>query len=414
MNEDKDDDEDVQNGTEVPRPADNPWLFRFAALTAVATFALIGIGGLVTSKGAGMAVPDWPTSYGYNMFLLPISMWQGGIFYEHTHRLAASVVGMLTAILAGWIWARGTTGGVRRAGLCAIVLTLGLLGVRRQEVFFTAAALAFVLIVFSAVRLVRMTQPLRWSAAIAFGAVVVQGVLGGLRVTAMKDEIGIVHGMLAQLFLTLLALIAMLTTRWWENMFGIREPIEPSPKARRMFLWVTVLIFLQLGLGATMRHQHAGLAVPDFPLAHGRAYPRTDAASVAAYNSRRLDVRDPKPVTAAHIHVHMAHRAMAVTVLAGVFGCVWTLRKQLGRAHLFTHLAWVWFGLVCVQALLGAVTVWSNKAADVATAHVLTGAAGLVLGALLTVCLHRLTVARINAHALVQLGQDEAAVRKDE
>lgn len=65
----------------------------FARFTALATLGLIGLGGLVTSHGAGMAVPDWPTTYGYNMFLFPVSQWVGGIFYEHTHRLWASVVG---------------------------------------------------------------------------------------------------------------------------------------------------------------------------------------------------------------------------------------------------------------------------------------------------------------------------------
>ena len=71
-------------------PRTTPGLHRFAVLTAVATLGLVGIGGLVTSHGAGMAVPDWPNTYGYNMFFFPISQWVGGIFYEHTHRLAAS------------------------------------------------------------------------------------------------------------------------------------------------------------------------------------------------------------------------------------------------------------------------------------------------------------------------------------
>jgi hypothetical protein len=77
-----------------PGSAGSPWF------TAVATLGLIALGGLVTSHGAGMAVPDWPTTYGYNMFLFPISQWVGGIFYEHTHRLYASGVGLLTVVLA--------------------------------------------------------------------------------------------------------------------------------------------------------------------------------------------------------------------------------------------------------------------------------------------------------------------------
>ena len=88
------------------RTQNNPWLKRFAAFTALSTLGLIVIGGLVTSHGAGMAVPDWPTTYGYNMFLFPISQWVGGIFYEHTHRLVASGVGLLTTILAVWLWVK--------------------------------------------------------------------------------------------------------------------------------------------------------------------------------------------------------------------------------------------------------------------------------------------------------------------
>ena len=86
-------------------PSDHhPWLHRFAVLTALATLALLGVGGVVTSKGVGMAVPDWPTSYGYNMFALPFKFWKGGVLFEHSHRLVASGVGLLTTILAVWLW----------------------------------------------------------------------------------------------------------------------------------------------------------------------------------------------------------------------------------------------------------------------------------------------------------------------
>src|SRR5271170_570762 len=95
----------------------SPWFHRFALLTAAATLALLSVGGLVTSHGAGMAVPDWPNTYGYNMFFFPTSQWLGGIFYEHTHRLAASAVGFLTTILALWLFGRSARPFMRRAGL---------------------------------------------------------------------------------------------------------------------------------------------------------------------------------------------------------------------------------------------------------------------------------------------------------
>ena len=75
---------------------------------------------MVTSQGVGMSVPDWPTTYGYNMFLFPISKWVGGIFYEHTHRLVASWVGFLTVILAVWLWFKEERRWLRWLGVAAL------------------------------------------------------------------------------------------------------------------------------------------------------------------------------------------------------------------------------------------------------------------------------------------------------
>src|SRR5215218_9380040 len=85
-------------------PNAQSWLNRFVWLLTAATLFLICSGGMVTSKGVGLAVPDWPTTFGYNMFLFPVSQWVGGIFFEHTHRLIASTVGLLTIVLALWLW----------------------------------------------------------------------------------------------------------------------------------------------------------------------------------------------------------------------------------------------------------------------------------------------------------------------
>ena len=134
-------------------------LHRFAVLTAMATLGLVGIGGLVTSHGAGMAVPDWPNTYGYNMFFFPVSQWVGGIFYEHTHRLVASGVGLLTVVLALWLYGRSarpvmrwgglillaaresaTGGGSPADGRMALVLGLGGSGVALAQAGFGRAA----------------------------------------------------------------------------------------------------------------------------------------------------------------------------------------------------------------------------------------------------------------------------------
>ncbi|MEO8427564.1 MAG: COX15/CtaA family protein [Verrucomicrobiota bacterium] len=320
----------------MTRSDNNPWLNRFAVLTAIATLALIGIGGLVTSHGAGMAVPDWPTTYGYNMFLFPISQWVGGIFYEHTHRLAASFVGLLTAVLSAWIWLKESRAWVR------------------------------------------------WLGLIAFFGVVFQGVLGGLRVTLYKDEIGIFHALLAQLFLVLVSVIALVTSRWWQTQVGALGTLRISRGLRQLFVLTTLVILIQLVLGATMRHQHAGLAIPDFPLAYGKIWPPMDAITVEAMNQTRLDTRDFRPISAFHIGVHMAHRLGALLVLVAVAGCCLTIHRCAPHATLLAKMCRSWFVLILFQAALGALTIWRNKPADVATLHVVFGAVILVAGAQLT------------------------------
>src|SRR3989344_1519747 len=114
----------------MTRSENNPWLCRFSILTALRSLFLIGVGGVVTSKGVGLAVPDWPTTYGYNMFLFPFSKMVGGIFYEHSHRLAGSVVGLLTFALAVWLSCKESRKWLRTLGWVAFVTVVlqGVLG----------------------------------------------------------------------------------------------------------------------------------------------------------------------------------------------------------------------------------------------------------------------------------------------
>src|SRR5438309_2105396 len=183
--------EDRMNRT---RPArSTTWLNRFAWLTAVATLFLICSGGMVTSKGVGLAVPDWPTTFGYNMFLFPASKWIGGILFEHTHRLIASTVGFLTIILAVWLWFSESRRWVRMLGVTAVI------------------------------------------------AVILQGVLGGLRVTMLKEEIGIFHACLAQAFFGLVVIIALVTSRAWRTPVTITGNKQ---NLRRIALITTALIYL--------------------------------------------------------------------------------------------------------------------------------------------------------------------------
>jgi len=327
----------------MTRSTNNPWLARFSVFTVLATFVLIGAGGIVTSKEAGMAVPDWPNSYGYNMFLFPVSQWVGGIFFEHVHRLAASGVGFLTLILAGWLWCKEARSWMRTLGFVAVF------------------------------------------------AVILQGVLGGLRVVLKLDHLGIPHAALAQAFLCLLVAISVFLSQWWQNLTpAIAELSAASATRLRGFVIVTtVMIFVQLMLGASMRHQHAGLAVPDFPLAYGKVWPATDANSIDLYNRTRTDIRDFKPITAAQIYLHMTHRIMALVILLHVALCYVKARK-MGSGPGFRRLTGGWLALILLQAVLGIVTVLKNKPADIATAHVVVGAASLAFGALISMMLVRL------------------------
>lgn len=181
------------------------WPHRLALLTAGATLPLLVMGGLVTSQGAGLAVPDWPTTFGYNMFLFPWSKMVGGIFYEHSHRLIGSIVGLLTIALALVLWIREP---------------------RRW---------------------------LRWLGTVALMAVVVQGVLGGLRVILVQSTLAIVHAAFAHAFFALVVSLVLLTSREW------RDPPQKvlasdASQLKRLSILTTGVIYVQLLFGAVLRH----------------------------------------------------------------------------------------------------------------------------------------------------------------
>ena len=295
------------------------------------TILLICSGGMVTSKNVGLAVPDWPTTFGYNMFLFPVSKWVGGILFEHTHRLMGSVVGFLTIILAVWLWLSEDRQWVRNLGV------------------------------------------------IALGGVILQGILGGLRVTMMKDEIGIFHACIAQAFLGLLVVIALVTTNFWRTLAN--ERIDPQEFAliKTLAITITIAIYVQLALGATMRHQHRDLAILDFPTANGAWIPDTGAAALAKINAWR-DTRGLSNVTAFQIWLQMAHRFLALMIAIAVIAFCIRVRRDAPRFAALKRLSIFWVTLIGCQIALGAWTIWSNKAADVATAHVALGAVMLSFG----------------------------------
>jgi cytochrome c oxidase assembly protein subunit 15 len=364
-------------------------LHRCALLVALATFILLIAGGLVTSHGVGMAVPDWPNSYGYNMFFFPVSNWVGGIFYEHTHRLIASAVGMLTGILTLWLYGRKSrpvsrwTGAFLLAGGGLIMVASS---TRMQDgIVLSVLGLPLLLMSFIWPRSEPAPRWLRRLGLAAFVAVILQGILGGLRVVLLKDGLGIFHAVLAQLFFVLVSLLALFTSPWWWKVISQHEgaaTLGAGPLVRFWFFAGTSLIFAQLILGATMRHQHAGLAVPDFPLAYGKLWPAMDPKSVGSYNCQRIEVTTANPITAFQIGLHMAHRCLGFAIFACVSAAALVVRRRLGSQNVLSKLALFWNGLIALQIGLGAATIWSNKAADVATAHVMVGALSLTVGAI--------------------------------
>lgn len=189
----------------------NHWLHRFACLLAFATFLLIVAGANVTSHRAGLSVPDWPTTYGRFMFSFPISKWVGNIRYEHVHRLIASVVGMLTVALAFWLVRKEPRRWVRRSGITAL------------------------------------------------GVVIAQGVLGGLTVKLMlPPPISIAHASLAEAFLCITMALALVTSERWMQASPAIETVN-ARLIRRFALASTIAIYLQIILGATIRHSESGV-----------------------------------------------------------------------------------------------------------------------------------------------------------
>jgi heme a synthase len=192
-------------------------LHRYTLGLAAATLVLIFVGGLVTSTGSGLAVPDWPLSYGK---LFPPMV--GGVLFEHGHRMVAAAVGFLTFVLAVWVWRRPTRPWVRRLATLALVVVIG------------------------------------------------QGVLGGITVLfLLPPAVSIAHAGLAQVFFCLtIALVAVTSPAWTEERTRIADP-----GIRRLANATTAVVYGQILLGAWMRHTGSGLAIPDFPLAYGRLVP---------------------------------------------------------------------------------------------------------------------------------------------
>lgn len=312
----------------------NKWLHRFAALTAVVAVGLIIAGATVTSTGSGDAVPDWPLSYGT---LAPPMI--GGILFEHSHRLIAGLTGILIAILAFWLWQKESR------------------------------------------RLVR------WMGMIALAAVVVQAVLGGLRVLIVSTEsvqdvamqltgnasiestrilITIAHAALAQTVFSLIFAIAVMTSKYWQRGNPADRLQTGKSTIKKFSLAIAALIFVQLILGALVRHTGAGLIIPDFPLSFGKIIP--------PFGHLPHNPNAPFPLTEFEltfkVALQFAHRMLAFIILGSVI-YFYSKYRRVAQYAIFAKLL---LAFTVLQVSLGALNIWTGKSVYTTVLHVAVGA----------------------------------------
>ncbi|HQR68576.1 MAG TPA: COX15/CtaA family protein, partial [Thermoanaerobaculia bacterium] len=266
-----------------------------ARAVAAAVFLLLVAGALVTSTESGLAVPDWPLAYGR---LMPPMV--GGILYEHGHRMVAALVSFFVGLEAGVL----------------------LWGERRR--------------------------PVRRLGLLAFGAILTQALLGGLTVLLLlPPAVSSAHAGLAQIVFALTAAIAWVTSRAWTSGDLTRGVgAADLPDLSRAFAWTAAAaagVYLQILLGAVMRHTGAGLAIPDFPLAFGRLVP--DGAGFARPG----------------VPIHFAHRVGAVVASVLVLLALRASLRLKDRVPAAGTLAGLWAAALALQVTLGTFSVWTRK-----------------------------------------------------
>jgi len=279
-----------------------PWLRRFTKFVAASTLFLIFAGAMVTSTGSGLAVPDWPLSYG---MLMPPMV--GGIFYEHGHRMIAATVGLLTVLQAVWLQISARKRFLKVLGWCSV------------------------------------------------GAVIAQGVLGGLTVLfLLPPAISIAHAGLAEIFLCLNVSVAFFASQSFARMRAMEKGDAPIAGATALVL----IVYAQILIGALMRHLGAGLAIPTFPL------PLVPPSGTLA------------------VLVNYAHRIGALVVAITIVA-LFIRMLRFDVRHPLRQLATLLLLVVGVQILLGGYTIWSAKQPVITSLHVVTGALTLALSLML-------------------------------
>ena len=303
-----------------------PALAAFAAVGAVWVFVLVTLGAFTTSIGAGMVFPDWPLSNGS----INPEGWLSDVskFAEHSHRLTGMIMGFITIGIAVWLWRREERRWLRHLGLWAL------------------------------------------------GIVILQGVIGGQRVTlnaidvpgfhmSLGEMLRIPHGILAQVYVCMLFAIAVALSRTW-----IERTLPLGPLVRQAGIICCVLLFVQLAVAATMRHNHAGLAIYTFPRStlEGHWLPQQWNFGVS---------------------IHFAHRVMAVVLAIALTVLAWAVRRDRASTLGMKAGASALISLLVLQILLGALIIQSRRSAETTTGHVVVGALTLAVTFWITWLAHR-------------------------
>lgn len=317
----------MASSTAQPAPVRyRPALAWFAALGAAWVFVLITLGAFTTSIMAGMVFPDWPLSNGSinpRGWLVNVAM-----FAEHSHRLTGMVMGLITIILAVWLWRAETRGWLRKLGWTALALVIlqGLIGGKR--VLLNALAVP------------------------------------GFEMT-LGQMLRIPHGILAQIYVCALIAIATGLSRGW---IEHRAPVATG--VRRAGVICMGLLLVQLTIAAAMRHNLAGLAIPTFPLS------TAEGGLLPAHWEYRVTL-------------NFLHRAMAVVLMVALLWFAIKLWRDRHASLAMRNGASLMLGLLVMQILLGAHVVWQLREPHVTTAHVVCGALLLATTFWLTCLAHR-------------------------
>ena len=363
----------------------NPWLSLLAKLCVLATLALILIGGMVTTSGAGMAASTAPH---VNGTLINPSGWfsDPALRLEHGHRLAAMTVALLTGILCAGLWRNWLAFAVAiiLMGLAdAIGHPLHLSPALIAQLRIWPAMILFVALILAGARR-REESPgaEQWMALIAYVAVGLQALMGTLRVNletsgdfAAATNLRTFHGVFAQAFLALIVVLAARLSPVWREI-SQRSRIEAAPKIRRMAIAALALYFAQLACAAYLRHRGLGLVIATWPAAQpgGGLLP-------SAWNH--------------DIAIHFLHSRVLPILLTGhILGMAAVIARRAYHEPRLTRLGWGLLALVAVQFTLGVMVIWKGRQPHITNTHVITGALICATAALLVTRTGRLAHSR--------------------